>query len=80
MGEQADLIIDQMMDDEFNFISSKNFSGPSAITCKFCGTDELFWGNVGTIGKSKWRLYDLKKDEIHSCSKYKKEEQPKEKK
>lgn len=63
MGEQADYLIDQMMDhpeDEYDYEPD----APAFKTCRCCGVDDLCWGQVG----AKWRLFD-QRGQIHVCSK-----------
>jgi len=67
MGEMADWIIDNAMDDLGEWQNEEH-----SVECKYCGEENLYWEEFEVKDKSKWRLVD---DEgvIHCCKKYKKD-------
>lgn len=83
MGEMADLLIDSMFDEDEHglcgmdnlmyFEESNSFIGPGRIkkgvTCRCCGTNNLFWYKEEN---GKWRLHErynlrLKLGGLHYC-------------
>ena len=64
MGDQADYLIDQMMDDPYE-MEREDGDGPAMClkTCRCCGVSGLHWEGSG----SKWRLYDMER-KIHVCT------------
>lgn len=64
MGEQADYLIDQMMDDGLYPDWDDEPDSPAFKTCRCCNVSDLCWGQVG----AKWRLFD-QRGQIHVCSK-----------
>lgn len=64
MGEIADAIIDRMLDGHWiNGPYSKSRRKALSKICKYCGKENLRWGN---IKGGFWRLH-YKNGELHSC-------------
>jgi len=72
MGEMADLLLDQMFDEESfepeDYVGPRR--GPLIKTCKFCGMNGFVWGKVWDphTKKNNWRLF---KDGVGHVCKYK---------
>lgn len=64
MGDMADMLIDQMMDDPFE-MEREDGDGPAAWTktCRCCKMEGLHWGRA----EGKWRLFGMD-DKIHVCA------------
>lgn len=67
MGEMADFILDQYVDDYYGEWENYEPEQPLAVRCKYCGRGGLHWEPVG----NGWRLFTAK-GKMHSCKQYKK--------
>ena len=65
MGDMSDYMFDQwfQMDDGL-------YDYGGILECRYCGAQNLHWGNTGTKRKPAWRLHDVD-GIIHACDKYK---------
>lgn len=70
MGDMADMLIDQMMDDPYE-MEREDGDGPSQTTktCRCCGVSGLHWepANESSPKKPVWRLFDMER-RIHVCA------------
>lgn len=64
MGDILDGMIDQMDAQDFGLNRFDN--EPHSVTCKYCGTKDLWWFEK----EGKWRLYD-EDSKLHICNKQK---------
>lgn len=65
MGEQADFLIDSMIDGwrGFRDFMPRARRAPTRVTCRKCGHPDLRWQNVKG---GAWRLHE-KDSTLHSC-------------
>lgn len=68
MGEMADMIIDQMIDEQL-YGYGPNYYEYEPPKCMYCGSTPLVWQKLDTPGRETWRLF-TQTGRLHKCKAY----------
>lgn len=63
MGDAADDVLHFMTCPENGFYPTRERRAPTIVTCRYCGKEDLRWGNVKGGG---WRVKN-KDGSLHHC-------------
>ena len=76
MGEMADMALEAafefdpldlaLMYEEDKITFGYRPRRARSLTCKYCGTDNLYWRNIGTFADPRWRLHTAA-GKLHNC-------------